>query len=288
MSNIRIVMGVLILLGLAMAVRLWGQQPEPVAPDSSTSGQPHTRVVTTLRGVLLSTQSLLGSPVRNLQGETVGKVEHVILNPRTGLIRYALVSMGGFLGLGKQTIGVPWEALEVVQTDKAVAFLVAQPLLPPMAAAVERQKAHQVEPHQEEGKSASAALVAPKRSGGWGPETPYGRLYDAANEHTVHGTVVRVGTRPPLPGMASGIELQVQTDEPTPVQVHVGPEWYLERQALELREHEAVQVTGARAEVDGQPVLLARTIAFNGYTLRLRDTQGQPVWSALRRGSGLQ
>ena len=88
--------------------------------------------------------------------------------------------------------------------------------------------------------------------------------------------------------MASGIELQVQTDEPTPVQVHVGPEWYLERQAIELREDEAVQVTGARAEVDGQPVLLARTITVDGLTLMLRDIQGQPVWSALRSGSGPQ
>jgi hypothetical protein len=61
---------------------------------------------------------------------------------------------------------------------------------------------------------------------------------------------------------------------------------YLEHQEIELRAHEAVQVTGTRAEVDGQPVLLARTITFNGHTLLLRDTQGQPVWSALRSGSG--
>jgi hypothetical protein len=88
--------------------------------------------------------------------------------------------------------------------------------------------------------------------------------------------------------MASGIQLQVQTDEPTTVQVHVGPEWYLERQEIELREHEAVQVTGALAAVDGQPVLLARTITVHGHTLRLRDTQGQPLWSALRSGSGPQ
>jgi sporulation protein YlmC with PRC-barrel domain len=288
MSTIRIVIVMLVILGLTVTVRPWGQQPAPVAPDSGTPGQQHTSGGTTLRGVLLSTQSLLGSPVKNLREETVGKVEHVLLNPRTGLIRYAVVSMGGFLGLGKQTMSVPWEALEVVQTDKAVAFLVAQPLLPPMAAAVERQKAHEVERHQGDGQPASAALAAPERSGGWGPETPYGRLYDAANEHTVHGTVVRVGTRPPLPRMASGIELQVQTDEPTIMQVHVGPEWYLERQAIELREHEAVQVTGALTEVDGQPVLLARMITVDGHTLLLRDTQGQPMWSALRSGSGPQ
>jgi len=111
-------------------------------------------------------------------------------------------------------------------------------------------------------------------------------LYDATNEHTVHGKVVRVGTRPPLPGMASGIELQVQTDEPTTVQVHVGPEWYLERQAIELREDEAVQVTGARAEVDGQPVLLARTITVDGLTLMVRDIRGSRCGAPSAAGAG--
>ena len=287
MRNLRIIMGVLALLGLTVTVRLWGQQPEPVTPESSPSGQHLPSVVTTLRGVLLSTHALLGSPVKNLQGETVGKVEQVILNPWTGRVRYAVVAMGGFLGVGKQTIGVPWEALEVVQTDKAIVFLVAQPLLPSMTAAVARKKASLIERQQGEGPSAAALSAEPERSGGWGAETPYGRLYDAANERTVHGQIIRVGTRPPMPGMASGIQLQVQTDETT-VEVQVGPEWYLERQEIELREHEMVQVTGARAEVDGQPVLLARTITWDGHTLLLRDTQGQPVWSALRSGGGPQ
>ena len=90
-----------------------------------------------------------------------------------------------------------------------------------------------------------------------------------------------------MPGMASGIQLQVQTDETT-MQVHVGPEWYLERQDLELHEHEAVQVTGALAEVEGQAVLLARAVTVHGHTLVLRDAQGQPLWSALRRSSATQ
>jgi hypothetical protein len=53
--------------------------------------------------------------------------------------------------------------------------------------------------------------------------------------------------------MASGIQLQVQTDATT-MQVHVGPEWYLERQDLALHEHEAVHVTGVLAELEGQAV----------------------------------
>jgi sporulation protein YlmC with PRC-barrel domain len=282
MQKTRIIMGVLVLLGLAVMARLGAQQPEQGIQDSSPQGVPHTSAFTTLGGVLVSTQSLLGRAVRNPQGDTVGTLAHVIINPRTGLVRYAVVSMGGFLGLGKRTIGVPWEALAVVQTDKTWAVQVAHPLLPSMSAPPEGQKAAPTEQPQREGRPTSAE---PERSGGWGAETPYGRLYDPAKAHTVHGTVVRVGTGPPMPGMASGIQLQVQTDATTTMQVHVGPEWYLERQELALHAHEAVHVTGALAEVEGQAVLLARAITVNGHTLWRREAQGQPWWSARRRSA---
>jgi hypothetical protein len=46
-----------------------------------------------------------------------------------------------------------------------------------------------------------------------------------------------------------------------------------------------VQVTGAVAEVEGQPVLLAREVQFDGHVLVLRDAQGMPMWSTLRRSA---
>ena len=284
MRKMRVIVGVLVLLGLAVTARLWAQQPGQGVQDSSPQSVPHTSAFTTLGGVLVSTQSLLGSPVRNPQGDTVGHIAHLIINPRTGLVRYAVVSMGGFLGLGKRSIGVPWEALAVVQTDKTLAVQVAHPMLPSMSAPAEGRKAAPAAHPQRQGSPTS---TEPERSGGWGAETPYGRLYDPTRAHTVHGTVLRVGTGPPMPGMASGIQLQVQTDETT-MQIHVGPEWYLERQEIELHEHEVVHVTGALAEVNGQAVLLARAVTVNGHTLLLREAQGQPVWSALRRSSEIQ
>jgi len=108
----------------------------------------------------------------------------------------------------------------------------------------------------------------PERSGGWGAEAPYGRLYDPAKARTVHGTVVHAGTGPPMP-------------------VHIGPEWYLEHQDLDRHEHEVVQVTGTLAEVEGQVVFLAQAVTVNGRTLLLRDAQGQPLWSALRRSGAI-
>jgi hypothetical protein len=50
-----------------------------------------------------------------------------------------------------------------------------------------------------------------------------------------------------------------------------------------LQENTRVQVTGALAEIEGQQVLLAREVQFDGHVLMLRDAQGMPMWSSLRR-----
>jgi sporulation protein YlmC with PRC-barrel domain len=165
MKEMRVTMGVLVLLALSVTVRLWAQSPGQGAQDSSARSVPDASAVTTVDGVLVSTHSLLGSAVKNPQGDTVGTVAHLIMNPRTGLVRYAVVSMGGFLGLGKQTIGVPWEALAVVQTDKTFVVRTAQPLLPSMSAFAEHQKAAATAYPQQEARLTSAVS---ERIGGWG------------------------------------------------------------------------------------------------------------------------
>src|SRR5262249_27832224 len=110
-------------------------------------------------------------------------------------------------------------------------------------------------------------------------------LYNPAQEQTVKGQVSSVETGVPIQGMLPGMQLLVQTDAGKILRVHVGPEWYLERQNAEIKEHTPVQVTGAMTEIEGQPMLMAREVQFDGQTLTLRDTQGLPVWNNLRRGA---
>jgi hypothetical protein len=81
------------------------------------------------------------------------------------------------------------------------------------------------------------------------------------------------------------MQMLVQTDDGKSTRVQVGPVWYLERQDLDIKENTRVQVTGARAEIDGQPVLMAREVQFDGQVLTLRDAQGMPAWSSLRRAA---
>ena len=70
--------------------------------------------------------------------------------------------------------------------------------------------------------------------------------------------------------MAPGMQLLVQTDDGKSTRVQVGPAWYMERQELNVKENTRVQVTGARAEMEGQQVLMARKVQFDGQVIMLR------------------
>lgn len=54
---------------------------------------------------------LIGAPVVNAANETVGTVDDLILTPVSG-IPFAVLSVGGFLGLGDTLVVVPANAFE--------------------------------------------------------------------------------------------------------------------------------------------------------------------------------
>ena len=58
---------------------------------------------------------IIGSDVRNRDNEDLGEVTDVIIDPKNGEIAYAIVTHGGFLGLGEDEVAVPWKRLHVTQ-----------------------------------------------------------------------------------------------------------------------------------------------------------------------------
>jgi len=48
----------------------------------------------------------------NRDEEDLGEVENAILDLNEGRVLYAVVDFGGFLGLGENTVAVPWQRLE--------------------------------------------------------------------------------------------------------------------------------------------------------------------------------
>jgi hypothetical protein len=251
-------------LSLMLASGILAQQPAPPEPSKSASQSSQSfpsvsghksDALTAVHGVLLSTETLLGSNVKNPQGQDVGDLKQLMLAPHTGRVMYAVVAMGGFLGLGETLV-----------------LNVSPQML-------------QQAPAYEKGKESTYVPGGEPRGGGWSADTPYGRLYDPAKEQSISGQVVSIETSAPMPGMVPGMQMLVQTDDGQSTRVQTGPAWYLERQELDIKENTRVQVTGARAEIEGQPVLMAREVQFNGQVITLRDAQGMPLWSSLRRAA---
>ncbi len=52
-----------------------------------------------------------GTEVFNVDGENVGKIEDVMLSKTTGRAVYAILSFGGFLGIGEKYHPLPWQSL---------------------------------------------------------------------------------------------------------------------------------------------------------------------------------
>jgi sporulation protein YlmC with PRC-barrel domain len=60
---------------------------------------------------LLSASTITGDEVYNMQDEELGTIHDVMLDITEGSIRYAVLSSGGFLGMGDRLFAVPWRAL---------------------------------------------------------------------------------------------------------------------------------------------------------------------------------
>jgi sporulation protein YlmC with PRC-barrel domain len=67
---------------------------------------------------VLSASTLTGDEVVNAQGDNLGKIEDVMLDLDRGRIAYAVLSFGGFLGMGNKLFAVPWDALKVDHEHK--------------------------------------------------------------------------------------------------------------------------------------------------------------------------
>jgi sporulation protein YlmC with PRC-barrel domain len=55
---------------------------------------------------------VIGTTVKNRAGESIGKIEDVVLDKRSNNIVFAVVGFGGFLGMGEKYHPVPWQTLD--------------------------------------------------------------------------------------------------------------------------------------------------------------------------------
>ena len=62
---------------------------------------------------VIAADTLTGDKVVNFQKEDLGKIEHLMIDLESGRIAYAVLSFGGFLGMGDKLFAIPWTSLKV-------------------------------------------------------------------------------------------------------------------------------------------------------------------------------
>ncbi len=117
--------------------------------------------------------------------------------------------------------------------------------------------------------------------GGWGPGSRYGGMYNPQAVESVQGVIDRVERFSSGKGMSSGVRLIVKTETET-LPVMLGPIWFIEQQALKLAVGDWVEITGSRGTAQDQTILIAGEVKKGKLALRLRDSEGMPLWARQR------
>jgi sporulation protein YlmC with PRC-barrel domain len=73
---------------------------------------------------VISSDRVEGTNVYNSAGDKLGSIAHLIIDKRSGQVRYAVMEFGGLLGMGTDRYPIPWNLLQYDTTkDGYVAAL---------------------------------------------------------------------------------------------------------------------------------------------------------------------
>ncbi|HEY3175276.1 MAG TPA: PRC-barrel domain-containing protein [Candidatus Polarisedimenticolia bacterium] len=75
-----------------------------------------TRQPAEMYGVV-SASRIIGEPVVNRQNENLGKIHELVIDAREGRLAYAVLSFGGFMGMGNKLFALPWGSFEFASTE---------------------------------------------------------------------------------------------------------------------------------------------------------------------------
>src|SRR5512144_3217420 len=89
-----------------------------VGKGSSTADGPGPEV--------MDAATLIGDAVVNNGGDDLGKIEAIMLDVTTGRIAYAVLSFGGFLGMGSKLFAIPCSALTLDTDQKCFVLGIAR------------------------------------------------------------------------------------------------------------------------------------------------------------------
>lgn len=236
---------------------------------------------------------IIGLDVRNNSNEELGKLNNLVIDSNRGVVAYGIVSYGGIVGMGGSYVAVPWSAVTVQPSERVARINTTKANLDAVAFTSDhypdlasRTYAHDIsehfnaQPYYETYGFVGGAAAGADMYGAWRANSDYSRKFNPANVTTTSGTIESVSTFMPARGSAAGILLRVRTSEGRLLTVHAGPKFWAEQQNISFSNGDQVSVTGSAASINGRTVIVASEITKGDQTLKLRDSQGAPVWES--------
>jgi len=66
---------------------------------------------------IVRASKIIGETVVNSQSENIGKIHDLVIDAKKNRIAYAVLSSGGFLGIGNKLFAIPWAVFEFSLTE---------------------------------------------------------------------------------------------------------------------------------------------------------------------------
>jgi len=102
-------------------------------------------------------------------------------------------------------------------------------------------------------------------------------LFDPLTVVSLDGQISSVKAVQPHHLKHMGVHVNFQSNGKN-YEVPVGPEWYMEKIGLNLRQNEKIHLQGSIINRNGLNVLVPTKITAEGKTFILRDSNGIPAW----------
>lgn len=242
-------------------------------------------------------EKIVGSKVRNMQEEELGTIEDLVVDLDTGRILYAVMDFGGFLGFGGKLFPVPWQSLAPLPSEGIFFLDVSKAKLEDAPAYDKDSLPEMGDMHWGTKIAAFYGASLEQQSydydsgiglyPGIAQKDSFAKIFNPQSIKEISGEVIKVDQVIPNKGIISQVQIKltVFVNRKEPVPVYMGPRWYVSGPGGRppLKVGDKVTVTGSWITSQTEPFMIATTVTEGARTFLLRQSDGAPFWSGLKR-----
>jgi len=237
-----------------------------------------------------------------MKGEDLGTIKDIVVDIDTGRILYAVMDVGGFLGLGGKLFPVPWRSLASLPSEGVFFLDISKDKLKDAPGYDKNNLPDMGDMHW--GKKVADFYETPRDYQNYGHDygydygygygigfypsiaqlDPLAKTFDPMSMKTLSGEVIKVERVVPKDGTFSQmqVELIVLADRKEAIPVYLGPMWYVigPNRRIPFGSGDRITATGSWITSKTEPFMIATAVTKGDQTLKLRRENGSPVWNA--------